>query len=91
MEGELNTKTNTIDAHISVASNFTLCCEDLINWINLVDLKKEQVISISASETSTVDADAVLILTYRTEQEPSMTSLNGLKFNLMKNVVDWDE
>lgn len=74
-----------------MASNFTLCCEDLINWINLVELKKEQIISISASETSTVDADAVLILTYRTDKEPSMTPLNGIKFTLMKNVVDWDD
>ena len=57
----------SIDSHISVASNFTLACEDLVNWIKLVDLKKEQIISISASETSTYDADAVLVLTYRTE------------------------
>ena len=70
------TKTlGSVDSHISVASNFTLCCEDLVNWIKMVDLKKEQIISISASETSTYDADAVLILTYRTEQDPSMTSI----------------
>ena len=65
----------TVDSHISVASNFTLCCEDLVNWIKTVDLKKEQIISISASETSTYDADAVLILTYKTQQDESMTSL----------------
>lgn len=58
---------NQIDAQISVASNFSLACEDLVSWIKLVDLKKEQVISISASETSTEDADAVLTLTYKTD------------------------
>lgn len=44
----------------------------------MVDLKKEQIISISASETSTYDADAVLVLTFRTEQDPSMTSLSDI-------------
>ena len=86
-----HTKTSgLVDCHISVASNFTLCCEDLVNWIKMVDLKREQVISISASETSTYDADAVLILVYRTESDSSMTSLENLKFELQKNVVDWD-
>lgn len=79
-----------VDSHISVASNFTLCCEDLVNWIKMVDLKREQIVSISASETSTYDADAVLVLVYRTESDSSMTSLEHLKFELQKSVVDWD-
>lgn len=92
MEVGVRTRTlGTVDAHISVASNFTLCCEDLINWIKVADLKKEQIISISASETSTYDADAVLILTYRTEHEPSMTPLTEIKYELLKNVVDWKD
>lgn len=87
--GHANT-AGLIDVHISVATNFLLCCEDLTNWIRMVDLKREQIISISASETSTYDADAVLILTYRTTQDPSMTSLNDIKFVLRRDVIDWD-
>jgi hypothetical protein len=91
MNGGSTRTKGSVDAQISVASNFTLCCEDLVNWIKLVDLKREQIISISASETSTYDAEAVLILTYKTESELSMTSLADIKFELLKNVQDWKE
>lgn len=33
----------------------------------------------------------MLALVFKTESEPSMTSLSGLKFELLKNVVSWDE
>lgn len=85
-----HTTKGLVDAHISVATNFLLCCEDLVNWIKMVDLKREQIISISASETSTYDADAVLILTYRTEKDSSMTSLEDIKYELRRDVIDWD-
>ena len=62
-----------------------------MNWIIDNDLKKEQIVSISANETSTENADAVLVLIYRKAQEPSMTSLAGLKFELLKNTEDWNE
>ena len=39
---------------------------------------KEQVISINAAETSVHDADAVLILTFKKDQEPTMGPLTGL-------------
>jgi hypothetical protein len=32
-----------------------------------------------------------LIVTYKATQEPSMTSLDGLKFEVVKNIVDWDD
>jgi len=83
--------TPDIQTHIEVASNFQLVCQNLLEWVKKVSLKREQLISISASETSTENADAVLILTYKATQEPSMTSLDGLKFELVKNIVDWDD
>ncbi len=46
--------------------------------------------SISGQETSCENGDAMLIIVYRSEQDPSMTSLDTLKYNLTKNVKDWD-
>jgi hypothetical protein len=40
-------------------------CEGLLDWIQKSDLKREQLIAINACETTTEDADAVLILTYK--------------------------
>lgn len=57
--------TPDIQTHIEVASNFQLVCQNLLEWVKKVSLKREQLISISASETSTENADAVLILTYK--------------------------
>jgi ABC-type taurine transport system substrate-binding protein len=74
-----------------VASNFQQVCQNLVDWIKKAELKREQLISINAAETSTENADAVLIVTYRTIQEPSMTTLDGIKYELIKNIVDWDE
>jgi hypothetical protein len=37
------------------------------------------------------EAEAMLILFYKKEQEPSMTALDGLSFQLLKNVTDWDD
>ncbi len=80
-----------IQTHIEVASNFQAVCQNFVQWVKSVSLKREQVISISASETSTENADAVITLVYKATQEPSMTSLDGLKFELQKNIVDWDD
>jgi 3-dehydroquinate dehydratase len=49
-----------------VASNFQQVCQNLVDWIKKAELKREQLISINAAETSTENADAVLIVTYRT-------------------------
>ena len=65
MEGETNGSRN-VDYHIEVAGNFQKACDGLVDWIKEVDLKKEQVIAISACETSTENADAVLIVLFRT-------------------------
>lgn len=84
-------ETPDIQTHIEIASNFQLVCQNFVEWVKSVSLKKEQVISISASETSTENADAVLTLVYKATEEPGMTSLDGLKFELQKNIVDWDD
>jgi len=66
-----------------VASNFQRCCENLVDWVKRTDLKKEQLVSISACETDTENADAVLVITYRPLQEPSMTtSLQDIRFSV---------
>lgn len=59
-------RAESIDYHIEVAGNFQKASESLLDWIRSKDLKREQLISISASETSTEDADAVLTVLFRT-------------------------
>lgn len=81
MDGQTRNQGN-VDYHIEVAGNFQKACENLLVWVKNFDLKREQLISISASETTTVDADAVLVVLYRTQTEPSMTSLSGLHYEI---------
>ena len=88
MDGD-TTHSEHVDYHIEVAGNFQKACEGLIEWIKRIDLKKEQLISISASETTTIDADAVLVVLFRKQPEPNMTSLSGLSYELQKSTADW--
>ena len=84
-------RSENVDYHIQVAGNFQKACDGILDWIQREDLKKEQIISISASETSTLDADAVLTVIYRHQKEVGMTSLSDLRFELLKNTSGWDE
>ncbi len=85
------TARDLVDFHIEVGGNFQKVCDNLVNWVIMNDLKKEQIISITANETTVENADAMLVLIYKKEQEPSMTSLQKIAYHLMKNTVDWDE
>jgi hypothetical protein len=69
------TTRDLVDFHIEVGGNFQKVCDNLVNWVIMNDLKKEQIISITANETTVENADAMLVLIYKKEQEPSMTSL----------------
>lgn len=62
----------------------------MIEWITDNNIMKEQVISINAAETSVHDADAVLVLTFKKDQEPTYGPLTGLQYYLVKNTIDWD-
>jgi hypothetical protein len=90
---EVHTKRHLdyLDYHIEVAGNFQKVCDGMLSWIQRQDLRKEQIVSITANQTATEESDAVLVLVYKRHQEPSMTSLNGLAYHLLKNTVDWDD
>lgn len=80
-----------LETHLIVAGNFQKACDLLVQWATDKDLRREQIISISANETTTVDADAVLTVIFKKMQEPDMTTpLSGLQYHLIKNTVDWD-
>ena len=64
MEDQTSHSAN-VDFHIEVAGNFKKACEGLVEWVRSTDLKKEQLISISACETTTIDADAVLVIVFK--------------------------
>jgi ABC-type taurine transport system substrate-binding protein len=81
-----------VESHIVVAGNFQRACDQMISWLTTSNLRREQIISISANETTTVDADAVLVVVYKKHQDPDMTQmLTGLQYHLIKNTVDWDQ
>lgn len=91
METPTSSPLEHLDSHLVVAGNFQKACDLLLSWVQEQDLRREQIVSISANETSTVDADAVLVIVYKKVQEPDMVqSLAGLQYHLMKNTVDWD-
>ena len=66
-------------SHIEVSGNFKNACQQLLSWIKQNNLYREQIVSISANETTTSDGDAVLVLVYKRQQDPSMvTRLDNL-------------
>lgn len=54
-----------IGTHIVAAGNFKVACDSLKEWLLKSGLKREQLVAISASETTTVDGEAVLSVVYR--------------------------
>ena len=74
-----------------MAGNFKTCCQQLLAWIKNKSLKREQIISISANETSSVDGDAMIVFVYKRLSDPSMIgSLDNLQYHLVSSVKDWD-
>ena len=60
------------ESHIEVSGNFKTACQQLLSWIKEKSLRREQIISISANETSSVDGDAMIVLVYKRLADPSM-------------------
>ena len=56
-------------------------------------MKREQLISITANETTTSDGDALLAVVYRRHADilAAGTSLEGLQYHLISSVQDWDQ
>jgi hypothetical protein len=79
-----------LDYHIEVAGNFQKVCENLLTYIKHYDIKKEQIVSISTHETSTENGDSSLLLVTKRHVEPTMTSLEDLKFDVIRNTEPWD-
>ncbi len=78
-------------SHIEVSGNFKNACQQLLSWIKQNNLYREQIVSISANETTSSDGDAVLVLVYKRQQNPSMiTRLDNLQYHLVSSVKDWD-
>lgn len=78
--------------HVEVAGSFLTVSELTLAWIKEAKLKREQIISISASETQIEDGDSVIVVFYKTEVDPTMnTDLSNLKFHIAKGLQTWDE
>jgi hypothetical protein len=74
-----------------VAGNFKTACQQLLAWIKDKSLRREQIISISANETSSVEGDAMLVIVYRKHADPTMIgSLDQFQYHLVTSVKDWD-
>jgi hypothetical protein len=74
-----------------VAGNFKTACQQLLAWIKDKSLRREQIISISANETTSVDGDAMLVIVYKRHADPTMVgSLDHLQYHLVSSVKDWD-
>jgi hypothetical protein len=62
----------------------------MLEWIKKEGLTREQIISIQASETSSTDANAVLIVFYRSIKDPlQQTGLRDLQYHLINNLKAW--
>jgi len=74
-----------------VAGNFKTACHQLLAWIKDKSLRREQIISISANETRSVDGDAILVIVYKKHADPTMIgSLDQFQYHLVTSVKDWD-
>ena len=79
MEGETNRYDN-VAFHIEVAANFMIASEQLIDWVKKQDVTKEQIINISANETSIESGDCELVLYYLRKKQPDYMPLKNLEF-----------
>ena len=77
--------------HIEVAANFQIACKNIQKWIVESQLRREQIVGISANETITEDGEAVLSVVYKRHSDASMTSLQDIQFTLVSSVKSWDE
>ena len=85
------TSSGIYETHIEVSGNFKNACQQLLSEIKNKKLYREQIVSISANETTTNDGDAILVLVYKKQQDPSMiTSLENLQYHLVSSINDWD-
>ena len=90
MEGQTN-RFSSVGFHVEQGANFKKASEQLLSWIIDSKLTREQVLSISANETTIESGDCELTLYYLKEKEPQFSSLAGLKFHYEKNMKEWDE
>ena len=77
--------------HIEVAANFQIACKNIQKWIVETQLRREQIVGISANETITEDGEAVLSVVYKRHSDASMASLQDIQFTLVSSVKSWDE
>lgn len=77
--------------HIEVAANFQIACKNIQKWIVESQLRREQIVGISANETITEDGEAVLSVVYKRHSDASMASLQDIQFTLVSSVKSWDE
>jgi len=54
------------------------------------DIKKEQIMSISTHETSVENGDPSILIIYKKHVELTMTSLENIKFHVLRNTEPWE-
>ena len=78
-----------MESHYEIAGSFQSVCDNMLTWMKS-NLKREKIISLSTHETLIENGDALLIVLYKTAQDSSMSSLDTLKYDLKKNIQDWE-
>lgn len=63
----------------------------MVKFIKEMGLYKDQIISISAHETSVDDADTELVLFYKKSYDPSSPRLDNLHFECLREIIPWDK
>ncbi len=89
-EGETNRFEN-VAFHVELAGNFQIASSQMVEWIKESDIRKEQMINISANETTIESGDCELVLYYLRKKEPDWMPLDNLTFSFIKNMDEWDE
>ena len=77
--------------HVEEAPSFSLACAALQKWIVEHELCKEQILGISATETTQEDGNAILNIVYKTVVDVTGTSLKDIKLTLVSNVKSWED
>ena len=89
-QGNIYTQSSIFSQHREEAGSFPQVCKQMLEWIKKEGLTREQIISIQASETSSTDANAVLIVFYRSIKDPlQQTGLRDLQYHLINNLKAW--
>lgn len=89
---KMESHTNQFDNlgfHVEVAGTFKHCAEAMKKYIVDNNLMREQIISITGHETSLDDPDTELVLFFRKDSDPTMSSAEKIDFHVVVEPKEW--